>query len=88
LITFAAYLKNWSPKEKEGLISSNSQRVAIRSEGAAHSHTRQALARDATAEEVYRTIILTTTIGFPSVSAALSWAEYLVGMAPLQILYP
>jgi AhpD family alkylhydroperoxidase len=53
--------------------------VAIRSEGAVHSHTRQALATGATAEEVYHTIILlTTTVGYPTVSAALSWAEELV----------
>ena len=50
--------------------------VAIRSEGAVHSHTRQALESGAKPEEIYHTIILlTSTIGFPTVSAALSWAD-------------
>lgn len=54
--------------------------VAIRSEGGVHSHVRQALAQGATAEEVYHSIILiTSTVGFPTVSAALSWAEDLLG---------
>jgi alkylhydroperoxidase/carboxymuconolactone decarboxylase family protein YurZ len=54
--------------------------VAIRSEGGVHSHVRQALAHGATAEEVYHSIVLlTSTVGFPTVSAALSWAEDLLG---------
>ena len=50
--------------------------AAIRSEGSVHSHTRRALEAGATPEEVYHAIILlTSTIGFPTVSAALSWAD-------------
>ncbi len=50
--------------------------AAIRSEGALHSHTRRALEAGAKPEEIYHTIILlTSTIGFPTVSAALSWAD-------------
>jgi 4-carboxymuconolactone decarboxylase len=50
--------------------------IAIHSEGAVHSHVRRALESGATPEEVYHAIILlTNTIGFPTVSAALSWAE-------------
>jgi 4-carboxymuconolactone decarboxylase len=50
--------------------------AAIRSEGSVHSHTRRALEAGATAEEIYHTIILlTSVIGFPTVSAALSWAD-------------
>jgi len=50
--------------------------AAIRSEGALHSHTRRALKAGAKPEEIYHTIILlTSTIGFPTVSAALSWAD-------------
>ncbi len=50
--------------------------AAIKSEGAVHSHTRRALEAGATNEEIYHAIILlTSTIGFPSTSAALSWAE-------------
>ncbi|MFA4829593.1 MAG: carboxymuconolactone decarboxylase family protein [Thermodesulfovibrionales bacterium] len=50
--------------------------AAIRSEGSVHSHTRRALATGAKPEEIRHAIILlTSTIGFPTVSAALSWAE-------------
>lgn len=50
--------------------------VTIHSEGATHSHVRRAIENGATAEEIYHTIILlTNTIGFPTVSAGLSWAE-------------
>ncbi len=50
--------------------------IAIHSEGGVHSHVRQALEQGATPEEVRHAIILlTSTIGFPTVSAALSWAD-------------
>jgi alkylhydroperoxidase/carboxymuconolactone decarboxylase family protein YurZ len=50
--------------------------VAIRSEGSVHSHVRRAIEAGAKPEEVYHAIILlTSTIGFPTVSAALSWAD-------------
>ncbi|MEJ5347290.1 MAG: carboxymuconolactone decarboxylase family protein [Desulfosoma sp.] len=50
--------------------------AAIRSEGAVHSHTRRALQAGASREEIVHTLILlVSTIGFPSVSAALSWAQ-------------
>ena len=49
--------------------------ATIRSEGSVHSHTKRALKAGATEKEVYHTLILlTSTIGFPTVSAALSWA--------------
>jgi 4-carboxymuconolactone decarboxylase len=49
--------------------------AAIRSEGSVHSHTRRALQAGVTPEEIYHALImLTSTIGFPTVSAALSWA--------------
>ena len=48
--------------------------AASRSEGSVHSHTRRALKAGATPEEIYHTVILlTSTIGFPQTSAALSW---------------
>lgn len=54
--------------------------VAIHSEGAVHSHIRRALAAGATAEEINHAIILlTSTVGFPTVSAALSWAHDILG---------
>ncbi len=50
--------------------------AAIRSEGAVHSHARRALESGAKPEEIYHAIILlTSTIGFPTVSAALSWIK-------------
>ena len=54
--------------------------AAIRSEGSVHSHVRRALAAGASAEEIYHTLILlTSTIGFPNTSAALSWAYDVLG---------
>ncbi|QKT02936.1 carboxymuconolactone decarboxylase family protein [Ectothiorhodospiraceae bacterium 2226] len=50
--------------------------AAIRSEGAVHSHARRALDAGASPEEVFHALVaLTSTIGFPNVSAALSWVE-------------
>ena len=50
--------------------------AAIRSEGSVHSHVRRALQAGATADEIYHAIILlSSTIGFPTVSAAISWAD-------------
>jgi 4-carboxymuconolactone decarboxylase len=49
--------------------------AAERSEGAVHSHVRRALSCGATPEEIRHALIaLTSTIGFPNVTAALSWA--------------
>ena len=50
--------------------------ASIRSEGAVHSHTRRAIEAGAQANEIHHAIILlTSTIGFPTVVAALSWAD-------------
>ena len=50
--------------------------AAIRSEGAVHSHVRRALDEGATQDEVVHALIsLTSTIGFPNVTASLSWCE-------------
>lgn len=50
--------------------------AAIRSEGAVHSHARRAIEAGAHAEEISHAIILlTSTIGFPNVVAALSWVD-------------
>lgn len=54
--------------------------AAIRSEGSVHSHVRRAVQAGAGADEVrHALILLTSTIGFPTVSAALSWAEDVLG---------
>ncbi|MBI5409595.1 MAG: carboxymuconolactone decarboxylase family protein [Nitrospirae bacterium] len=53
--------------------------AAIRSEGSVHSHVRRALDAGAKKDEIYHTLILlTSTIGFPAVSAAISWADDVV----------
>lgn len=45
-------------------------------EGAVHSHTRRALEAGCTPKEICHVILLaTTTLGFPSMMAALTWAE-------------
>ena len=50
--------------------------ATIRSEGAVHSHVRRGLESGATPEEIRQAIMLTApTVGFPTVVAALSWAE-------------
>lgn len=50
--------------------------AAIRSEGAVHSHARRAIKEGVTAEEIrHALIMLLSTIGMPSVVAAMSWAE-------------
>jgi len=50
--------------------------AALRSEGAVHSHARRALQSGASPDEVRHAIVLlTSTIGFPTVAAALSWAD-------------
>lgn len=53
--------------------------AAIRSEGSVHSHTRRALEAGAKPAEIYHAVILlTSTIGFPTVSAALSWVDDII----------
>jgi len=50
--------------------------AAIRSEGSVHSHVRRASEAGASKDEIFHTLIsLTSTIGFPNVAAALSWAQ-------------
>ncbi len=45
-------------------------------EGAVHSHTRRALQGGCTPDEIRHVVLLaTTTLGFPSMMAALSWVE-------------
>jgi 4-carboxymuconolactone decarboxylase len=50
--------------------------ASVRSEGAVHSHARRALEAGASPEELcHALLLLTSTIGFPAVSAALSWVD-------------
>jgi 4-carboxymuconolactone decarboxylase len=60
--------------EKTSQLIQLAAAAAIRSQGSVHSHARRAIKAGATPEEVYHTImLLTSTIGFPTTSAALSW---------------
>lgn len=53
--------------------------ATVHSEGSVHSHVRRALDLGITPEEIYHTLILLTgTIGFPTVVAALSWADDII----------
>jgi alkylhydroperoxidase/carboxymuconolactone decarboxylase family protein YurZ len=62
--------------EKEKHLVQLAAAAAIRSEGAVHSHARRAVEAGASAEEVRHAILLlTSTIGFPTVMAATSWAD-------------
>jgi 4-carboxymuconolactone decarboxylase len=69
-------LKNQGPlDDKTANLIQLAAAIAIRSEGAVHSHVRRAIENGASAEEIRHAIVLlTSTIGFPTVSAALSWA--------------
>jgi alkylhydroperoxidase/carboxymuconolactone decarboxylase family protein YurZ len=50
--------------------------ITLRSEGAVHSHARRAKVAGASNEEIeHAAILLTSTVGFPTVSAALSWIK-------------
>lgn len=54
--------------------------AAIRSEGAVHSHVRRAVEAGVTPERIHHALLsLTSTIGFPTVVAALSWADDVMG---------
>jgi len=53
--------------------------AAVRSEGSVHSHARRAIEAGAKPDEVRHAIVLlASTIGFPTVSAALSWVDDVV----------
>ena len=50
--------------------------AAIRSHGSTRSHAKRALEAGASPEEIrHAVIVLTSTIGFPTVAAALSWVD-------------
>ena len=72
----AAARKEGPIDEKAAQLIQLAAAAAIRSEGAVHSHVRRAREAGAKEEEIYHTLILlTSTIGFPAVSAAISWAD-------------
>ena len=77
---FGKALREAGPiSEKDANLIQLAAAAATKAEGAVHSHVRRALDAGATQEEVYHAIILlTSTIGFPAVAAALSWARDIV----------
>jgi alkylhydroperoxidase/carboxymuconolactone decarboxylase family protein YurZ len=57
--------------------------AAIRSEGAVHSHARRALQAGASAQELEHALLLiTSTVGFPTMAAAMSWLQDVLKEAP------
>ena len=62
--------------EKTGHLIQLGAAAAIHSIGSVRSHAARAQASGATLEEIrHAIIILTSTIGFPTVAAALSWVD-------------
>ena len=62
--------------EKTAQLVQLAASVAVKSEGAAHSHTKRALEAGASHDEIYHTLLLmTSTIGFPNVMAGISWVD-------------
>ena len=54
--------------------------AALHLEGAVHSPARRALQAGASAEEIRHALIaMTSTAGFPTVAAAMSWARDVIG---------
>lgn len=70
--------------EKQAQLIQLAGAAASHSEGAVHSHTRRALDAGADQQEIcHALILLTSTIGFPAVMAAISWAQDVIeGRAP------
>lgn len=63
-------------KKRQAHLVQLAAAAAGRSEGAVHSHVRRALDAGVKPDEIYHALVLlVSTIGFPGVSAALSWAR-------------
>ncbi len=61
--------------EKSAQLIQLAAAAAIRSEGSVHSHVRRAQEAGASPDEIrHALILLTSTIGFPTVAASLAWA--------------
>ncbi len=65
--------------EKTAQLIQLAAAATIHSEGAVHSHTKRAIEAGASVDEIHHSIILlTSTIGFPNVMAALTWVDDIV----------
>ena len=62
--------------EKTAQLIQLAAAASIRSEGSVHSHARRALAAGASSAEIHHALsMLVSTIGFPTVMAALCWVD-------------
>jgi len=65
--------------EKDANLIQLGAAAATKAEGAVHSHVRRAQDAGASPDEIYHAILLlASTIGFPAVAAALSWARDII----------
>jgi len=61
---------------KTGHLIQLAAAAGTRSQGSVHSHVRRAMEAGATPEEIrHAVVLLTSTIGYPAVAAALSWVD-------------
>lgn len=67
-------IRNAGPIERKTThLIQLAEAAALQSEGSVHSHARRAIQAGATQEEIYHALLLlTSTIGFPRVAAAVS----------------
>jgi 4-carboxymuconolactone decarboxylase len=73
---------------KHGHLMQMAASIAIGAEGATHSHVRRALEAGATRSEIVHSILLLTcTLGYPTVSKGLSWAEDILGAQPATVQF-
>lgn len=62
--------------EKQSQLIQLAAAAALKAEGSVHSHTKRALKAGVSPDEVrHALILLISTIGYPNVAAALSWAD-------------
>ena len=75
--TLGLQVKSAGPiDEKTAQLIQLAASIATKSEGATHSHTKRAIEAGATSEEIrHCVILLTNTIGFPTVMAGMSWVN-------------
>ena len=63
-------------QEKQAQLVQLAAAAALKSEGSVHSHTRRAMDAGASPSEIrHALVLLISTIGYPNVAAAISWAE-------------
>lgn len=84
---FKAYSDLGNASQKAGPLNAKTRAlvklaiaVGARMEGAVHSHTRRAIEAGCTPKEIRHAVLLAvTTLGFPSMMAAMSWVDDILG---------